>query len=63
METAMTTIRNSRRGGWTNPLAPILHHLHARRIGRQLREMDDHMLCDIGLTRADVEDAIASRRL
>jgi len=45
--------------GFTRPLiAAWLHHNKRSRAERELRTLDDHMLADIGLQRADVDKII-----
>jgi len=42
------------------PLA-LMSYWHRRATIKTLRELDDHTLRDIGLTRADLEDALRDR--
>jgi len=42
------------------PLA-LMSYWHCRAAIKTLRELDDHTLRDIGLTRADIEDALCDR--
>ena len=39
---------------WARPFAAYLDRANARRQLRRLRALDDHMLRDIGITRADL---------
>jgi uncharacterized protein YjiS (DUF1127 family) len=38
-----------------------MSYWHCRAAIKTLRELDDHTLRDIGLTRADIEDALCDR--
>jgi uncharacterized protein YjiS (DUF1127 family) len=60
-----TTVAPSRwiglvRSGAAWPLA-LMTYWHRRATIKTLRELDDHTLRDIGLTRADLEDALRDR--
>jgi uncharacterized protein YjiS (DUF1127 family) len=48
------------RWGTAWPLA-LMSYWHRRATIKMLRELDDHTLRDIGLTRADLEDALRDR--
>jgi uncharacterized protein YjiS (DUF1127 family) len=43
-------------------VAAIAHELRARRDMRQLAQLNDHMLRDIGIVRADIEGAVRRGR-
>lgn len=58
----MTTLTHGRARGWTLSLAPLTRHFRNRAAVRQLRKLDDHLLRDIGLMRADIEEAVNSGR-
>lgn len=47
-------------GGMLAAMGAFITRLKARAAARQLYEMDDRMLADVGLTRADVERAFDS---
>ncbi|WP_407155532.1 DUF1127 domain-containing protein [Bradyrhizobium sp. STM 3557] len=48
------------RWGTAWPLA-LMSYWHRRATIKTLRELDDHTLRDIGLTRADLDDALQDR--
>jgi len=60
-----TTVAPSLRAGLVRRIAAwplaLMTYWHRRATIKALRELDDHSLRDIGLTRADIEDALRDR--